>query len=348
MNLLPKRRFRDLVLTSKELNLSIALPRLFSASMKGEFSEPVLALTQVKDALRSIITEAKTESKHVLVLDGLDEIFTGFESRFEILASLVHAVDSLNADFADEDSCAKILLLCRNDLFERLPSPNVNKLRDFAMTLDWYHSPHRPEESQLMALATHRARLAGYEGENVVADFLPDELKRGLGPELTNTYKFLLDHTRYTPRDFLQLLEHIRIEVKPGRRASNRDVLDGLRSYSTEYFLPEIKDELSGYFKPSEVDTCFRLVGGLRRREFSLLDLETYAAETGTSDKLNLRESLRVLFDCSAIGNIVKRPRDGDSVGTYFTFKFRNRTASVNFGERFVLHRGIWKALNLT
>lgn len=348
LNLLPKKRFRDLVLTSKQINLSVALPKLFSASMKGEFSEPVLALTQVKEALRSIITDVQTASRHVLVLDGLDEIFTSFESRFEILASLVHAVDSINADFAQEDSCAKILLLCRNDLFERLPSPNVNKLRDFAMTLDWYHSPQRPAESQLIALATHRARLAGYEGENVLADFLPTNLKRGQSGDITNTYKFLLDHTRHTPRDFLQLLEHVRTEVGPGRHASNRDVFDGLRSYSTDYFLPEIKDELSGYFSPSEIDACFRLIGGLRRREFTLSDLETYASDARMLQDVDLREAMRVLFDCSAIGNVVERPDRDGSRGAYMTFKYRNRSAAVNYGERFILHRGVWKALNLT
>lgn len=348
LNLLPKKRFRDLVLTSREVNLAVALPKLFSASLKGEFSEPILALTQVKDALRELLTQAQTESRHILVLDGLDEIFTSFDSRYEILASLVHAVDSLNADFAEAEACSKVILLCRNDLFERLPSPNVNKLRDFALTLDWYHTPQRPAESQLFALATHRARLAGYAGANVVADFLPDELKRGPSGDETNTYKFLLDHTRHTPRDFLQLLEHIREEVEPGRRATSHDVFMGLRSYSTDYFLPEIKDELSGYFSPNDVDTCFRLVGGLRRREFSLHELEIYADDTRLSADIDLREALRVLFDCSAIGNIVKRPRGDGSSGTYLTFRFRNRTASINYSERFILHRGIWKALNLT
>ncbi|WP_228391845.1 hypothetical protein, partial [Gluconobacter aidae] len=49
------------------------------------------------------------------------------------------------------------------------------------------------------------------------------------------------------------------------------------------------------------------------------------------------------LFNCSAIGNI--QHRSGGK--TYYTFKYRNRHSSFNENEDIMLHRGLWKALNL-
>lgn len=344
LNLVPKRKFRDLVLASREIDLSFELTKAFSSSMKQTYAEPVVALSHVRDALRELICNASTKSRHMLVIDGLDEIFTFFSGTYETLASLVHEVDSLNADFDESDSCAKILLLCRTDLFERLPSPNINKLRDYSVVLDWYHNPQQPLDSDLFTLAQHRARAAGYLGENVIAENIPERLQRSFGGDV-KTYRFLLDHTRHTPRDFLQILHHIQMEAR-GPRVRSQDVFDGLREYSLSYFLPEIKDELAGYFNPEEVDQCFRVIGGLRRREFLLSDLEEYALASGYAEGLDLKEAIRVLFDSSAVGNIVDRPR-GRLKGIYYTFRFRNRNASVNYAERLILHRGVWKALNI-
>lgn len=344
LGLLPRRGLKDLVLKGREVNLSATLPKVFEGSVKSTYGEPTVALSHVRDALRDLIARASTDGRHVLVVDGLDEVFYGFAGNYAVLAALVHEIDRLNAAFADADSCAKILVLFRTDLFERLPSPNVNKLRDFAVIQDWYDSPARPQDSRLLALATHRARLAGYEGDNVLADYLPRTIRhRG---EDVPMYRYLLDHTRHTPRDFLQLLHYIQQHTQQSR-PDIRQVLDGLRSYSIDYFLPELKDELSGYLSPDQIGEFLQLLGGLRQREFGIDELEHYAAEARSHEQIDLREALRILFDCSALGNIVYRPRRGGRDGTYYTFKFRNRNASVNYRERLVFHRGVWKALNL-
>jgi len=359
LGLLQRRRFRDLVLTSREINLSLALPGVFSTSLKESFREPVVVLSRVRDALRDIISQAETPNRHVLIIDGLDEIFTSFESNYPILASLVHEVDSLNADLAQANACSKVIVLCRTDIFERLPSPNMNKLRDYAVNLDWYHNPETPTQSTLFSLATHRARAAGYLGPNLIPDYFPEVLERELTrttegndqrskvSQPVRTYKFLLEHTRHTPRDFLQLLHYVQLECSKGQPPSESAIFNGLRHYSMDYFLPELKDELTGYFTPNEVDACFRLIGGLRRREFRVEDLIEYAKLTRMESEFDLREALRVLFECSAVGNIVKRPQPSGT-HRYYTFRFRNRNASINFAEQLVLHRGAWKALDLT
>lgn len=344
LGLLPRRGLKDLVLKGREVNLSATLPQVFEGSVKSTYGEPTVALSHVRDELKNLISRASTDGRHVLVIDGLDEVFYGFAGNYSVLASLVHEIDRLNAAFADADACAKIIVLFRTDLFERLPSPNVNKLRDFAVLLDWYDSPGRPHDSRLLALATHRARLTGFAGDDVLVEYLPAGIRqRG---EDVPASRYLLEHTRHTPRDFLQLLHYVQKHTQ-GTRPDSRALLAGLREYSVDYFLPELKDELSGYLSSEQIGELLRLLGGLRQREFALEELEQYAKASRLDENIDLREAIRILFDCSAIGNIVYRPRRGRRDGTFYTFRYRNRNASVNYNERLVFHRGAWKALNL-
>lgn len=353
VGLLPKRRLRDLVLASREINLTATLSEILKAELKQTYKEPILILTQARDIIRDMVISSRTDSKHILIIDGLDEIFTNFASSYLTLASLVHAVDALNADLSEAPYCAKVILLCRTDLFDRLPSANTNKLRDYAVELDWYSNPNRPQHSDLFKLATRRARLAGYSGTDVVSQYLPEKITRGLGlrarwrggagEQALDTYKFVLDHTRHTPRDFFQVLHYIQRQVRRNNVTSDR-VFDGLREYSINYFLPEVQDELAGYFTPDQVQNVLQVIGGLRKREFRQADLVEYATSHHKSMDLDWLEVLRVLFDCSVVGNVVAKPGGG----RYYTFRFRNRAAAPNPDEMFILHRGLWKALNLT
>jgi len=77
-----------------------------------------------------------------------------------------------------------------------------------------------------------------------------------------DTINFLLSQTRQTPRDFLQLLGNIQRFATDGE-ITQKQILSGVGTYSFDYFLPEIKDELVGYFAPQEVDLAMRLLASL-------------------------------------------------------------------------------------
>lgn len=53
---------------------------------------------------------------------------------------------------------------------------------------------------------------------------------------------------------------------------------------------------------------------------------------------------LNVLYDCSAIGHTYSYK---DGKGTRITFKYRNRNSSFNKDNGIILHKGLWKALNV-
>ena len=97
--------------------------------------------------------------------------------------------------------------------------PNKNKIcQDSSILLDWYHDPRAPEECMLVKLANLRANLSDSSVSNIFSSYFPEYI----GNEKAAHY--LLDRTRHSPRDFIQLLKEIQKASVVGR---------GLIDYST-------------------------------------------------------------------------------------------------------------------
>ena len=257
------------------------------------------------------------------------------------VAELVQSLLSKNA------VPAKVILLCRTDIFELISGANKNKIRqDSAIDLNWYSDPNAPGESLLVKVANLRAKLAFGRETDLFQEFIPRRIYkeyRKFGKKGRSTIKVLLDTTRHTPRDFLQLLKFIQ-KCCTGPNVTVDNVQSGMREYSIKYFLPEIIDELEGYCTGAEAKEFFQLVGSTRSREFSARQLYDIAeAEQRPLSKEKIDTILRALFECSAIGNVQKQ-----SGGSHFlTYRFRNRHATFNIKETILLHRGLWRALNM-
>ena len=214
-------------------------------------------------------------------------------------------------------------MLCRTDLFERLPSANKNKLRqDSSVTLDWYHDTRNSKDSNLIKLANHRARMVKPSSRDIFHEYFPAKSSS------LDIRTFLLDLTKDTPRDFLQLLNKIQ-NFSTNRTISREDLLNGVRQYSIEYFLPEIRDELHGYVEMEDVDLILDLIGSLRKRDFTFKEMKEKAALEERFKRLKLESIIGALFECSAIGN-VQRKSGGI---TYYTFKFVNRNSTLNLSD---------------
>lgn len=316
-----------------------------SFRIKGESTSPLernvteagMQIPFFIERMKSISQSFKSSTKHIIIIDGLDDILSKRQVQYDALAALLLSVGRLNLMFQQSRSPIKIILLCRTDLYERLPGANKNKTRqDSAINLDWYHDPRNPQDSNLINLVNLRAKLVNPQIQDIFTTYFPRRV------EDRDIRTFLLDLTRHTPRDFVQLLRHIQ-EFAVRGVLSRDEVLSGVRSYSINYFLPEIRDELVGYLSEEDITYTTDLIGSLRKRDFRYSELEKKAEEQSKFSKLDIPKVINLLFECSAIGNVHNRP--GGT--TYYTFKFRNRNSTLNLEDRLILHRGMWKALNL-
>lgn len=301
-------------------------------------TEMDMQFRRLVDHLKELANQFKSPNKHILIVDGLDDILLRKEIQYLSLAALVYETDRLNLTFIKNGVGAKIILLCRTDLFERLPGPNKNKIRqDSAHEIDWYHNPRSPRDSFLVQLVNLRASIHFRRNVDIFSMFFPHDINQ------FDPITFLLDRTRHTPRDFIELLNHLK-PFYQGMVFTQPQILSGIRQYSMRYFLPEIWDELAGYVPREHFDCFLGVIGSQRHRVNSYAQLLSTAQSTGKIEQKDFDNVLRVLYECSAIGHRWNDPNSGE---WRFDFKYRNRNSALNVQNDIILHTGLWKALNL-
>jgi hypothetical protein len=338
VGLLPTTDLHRLVVQSTKSSFKAQIPKILEyLSEKTVANEAKdMAFLNLVDGLKSLITRYSFHGKQLLVIDGLDDILTNHTIQYETLTALIFEAQRLNEYFRKNKIEISIVVLCRTDLYEVLPGANKNKTRqDWALELDWYKVSSASERSSLIQVANLRANLSLKEDVDIFQKFLPPRID---GQPAT---KYLTDLTRHTPRDFLMLLTHIQAATSPGgiTRAS---ILDGVKTYSEQYFLPEIKDELVGYVKPGDFDAFLNCLGEIHERRFTVSRL-TQAAKSFGLPKIRLDIMLHALFAASAIGMTWGAAGRQER----FEFKFRNPHAVFNPHRTILLHKGMWKVLNL-
>jgi len=340
LGLLPPTDLSAVVTKSSKHSFKVAIPKLIEQAFEDTKipAEMDMQFRRLVDHLKELVNQFKSPNKHIIIVDGLDDILLSKEIQYLSLAALVYETDRLNLSFMKNGVDAKIILLCRTDLFERLPGPNKNKIRqDAAYEIDWYHDPRTPNDSFLIQLANLRASVHFHRNVNIFSMFFPPHIKQ------SDTVAFLLERTRHTPRDFIQLLNHLKPFYRGGIFTVPQ-ILSGIRQYSMQYFLPEIWDESAGYVSREHLDCFLATVRSLRRRVSPYGTLLSKACSTGRIEKTDFDNLLYVLYECSAIGN---RWLDKKSGEMRFDFKYRNRNSAFSDENDIILHFGLWKALNL-
>lgn len=335
IGLLPAKDLRSLVTKSSKTSFKAGCQFLgFEHENSADFTNHFSYLV---DLLKGILCNLSPVSKHLLILDGLDDILLMRDIQYQSIAALIFEVNRLNQFFQRGNYRYKIVILCRTDLFERLPAPNKNKQRrDSAIDIDWYHDTRDPRNSKLVELANMRASLSDSKCTDIFEQYMPKLNEHG-----KEIIPFLLDHTRHTPRDFIELLNSIKKFATSGKLSRNA-ILSGLTDYSKNYFLPEIKDEMVGYVHTELFETFMQILGSFRDREISITTLFEKC-----SDKIETKEVERILyalFECSAIGNKFHGVNGGEN--RYF-FRFRNRNYTYSLGDTVVIHHGLWKAIGI-
>ena len=334
---MPATDIKKTVIASSKPKYKAKLPSILEIELDGNPKKlNDLNFLHIIEYLKNIALLFNSKSKHIIVIDGLDDILLQKNVQYQSIAALLLEITRLNALLFKNNVPGKILALCRTELYERLPGPNKNKIRqDLSVELDWYHNPHKPSSSKLVYLVNKRAQLKDGSIKNIFLKYFPKEIHNQ--PLLT----FFLQLTRHTPRDFIQLLSHIQ-QCCSRRTVEMGQIFAGLSRYSSKYFLPEIQDELVGYTNLEESEMILKSISVMKKRFFSLKDISESCQRSTILQRRDLYSILDILFQCSAIGNI--KSQNGKY---YYSFKYRNRHSHFNFEDKIILHRGLWKGLNV-
>jgi hypothetical protein len=341
VGLVTRSGLRALTLTTRKKSVTFTLPKVLNLSLEDTKQVNRGNIGAVADRLLEDLFLLKTDSRHYLTIDGLDDIYLSKPTQYEAVAALIVSAHRLNLQLRRRGLPIKILVMCRTDLFERVPGANTNKIRqDSAIQLDWYENTRHPESVRLVQLANLKARVREPSLTEIFQQYFPNPLR--VGRRNNSTLRYLLDFSRHTPRDFLQLLKYIQQSAPESGRLSDDHVLNGIRNYSRDYFVPEIKNELSGPLATDEVALLWSLLGTCPIRRFTFEYVRSMANEPRFAD-FDLVRALSLLFDCSAIGHHQQNAQGK----VYYGFKFRNRHASLDLSRQLIMHRAVGQALGI-
>lgn len=334
----PIAKISDMVKTSANTKIRASV-KFLQLSYSESQEELEVDVDMLIDNIKNLICSFKEEKPHIIVIDDLDDILEPQGKQFKNIAALINEVKDLNIFFSQNKIPVKILVLCRTDMFERLPDPNMNKIKqDKSFTFSWYREGiDTQEDSDLIRLINIRARLTYPEIEDVFKQYFPSEY------ENKPIYSALLDYTRHIPRDFVQLINCIQKYSGPNG-VEVPAIMKGVKDYSNEYFKNEISNELVGYLPSLYIPEVFSVLSSMRNTEFSYTKFLSKCKKNYRLKAYgDVDEILRVLYDCSAIGQVYPYDMSRNRV----TFKYRNQTSSFNPEDKIRLHKGLWKALNV-
>lgn len=337
VGLLDSLKLANIVKSSSKNGFQIKIPKILEFTKEKNSGHIEQSISFYTSSFQKIVEEFETSSKHIIVIDGLDDIITKRSAQFTALGGLLFEIAKLNDAFKKRNQPIKIVCLCRTDIFEKISNPNKNKIRqDYSVNLDWFHDPAKPGKSLLIEAANKRASLSLKAEIDIFSSYFPNKI-REMKPE-----EYLLGFTRHTPRDFFQLLNKIKAICPDSSKVEYADIGSAVRIYSQDYFLPEIRDELDGYYSSDVIDSVIRSIESISRVEFSYENFKMSAIDQGIDAK-EIDGMLNRLYDCSAITTV--RRSNNQRI---FSSKYRNRNSSYRSMETIVVHRGLQKALNLS
>lgn len=333
------------LLNASTTTVEIPIPKL--GTLYRRESRPTLNIFNLLPYMEDWAAQAFSQSRHVLLVDGLDSIYLNDVKYDESLSSMVQAAYALNQKLRMVSASGSIVLLLRNDVFSRiaLSLPDSQKMRDdLSFDLDWrVLSGAAGVNAPLVRLVNKKAAKALDLDAVDVLSYFPSKVvvgKQGNAPRRINTLRYLLNMTRHTPRDFLRLFEEVRKVEASGIYPSNGTILsdevirEGVLQYSSKYFVGAISNEFAGYSGgPESAAAAISALKILGRQYF---DAAEFKDALGQVDEKLVGDSgrlLTLLFYAGAIGNYVAHRNE-----SYMHFYHRRDDSEVYLKGGFMLH----------
>jgi len=336
------------LLKASSTTITIPIPQMGDIYKRESKTE--LNIYSLVPYLESWVSDAVADSRHLLILDGLDSIFLNDVNYDESLSSLVQAAYDINQKLRERVSSGSVVLLLRNDVFARiaLSLPDSQKMRDdLSFDLDWrVLSGEAGIHAPLIRLVNAKAARALGVTEVDVLSYFPSHIhvgRRSGAPRSIPTLQYLLNMTRHTPRDLLRIFEEIRKVEASGvygdsaGTLSDEVIREGVIQYSTKYFVGAIQNEFAGYeggpVSAAAALTALKSIGKQRfdRGEFDAALSDALGEKSVQTDRL-----LQLLFFAGAIGNSV-----GQHGKSYMQFYHRRDESEIYLKGTFILHNAL-------
>ena len=172
-----------------------------------------------------------------LIIDGLDDALRGEKFSSDIITGLIRAAESINMELYHSQIHFKVIILLRSDIFELCRDPDITKLkRDVTINLSW-----TKDDLKNIVLWRIKGKYPKYKSfDDFWYEFAPEHYKGKKSSPL------LMVLTLLRPRDILQFFLECQDLYGERDTISYSELSTTIASYSKNYLISEMKDELTG------------------------------------------------------------------------------------------------------
>lgn len=313
----------------------------------GERQESKLPWLDTSEILENVIKKYCDDSYYYIVFDELDEDYKDFSSEKEereykcMLTSLFKAVQDIRSTFDDLEMHIYPVVFLRSDIYNQLTDSDKNKWRESIVDMEW-------NTSKIQQMLAHRLCVAidceETDFNNIwFKVFENTKVKMGnrQGRDIS-IYKYIERSTEMRPRDFVQYIKVCaQLSLERGEKLiSPKTVKDADESFS-DYLYAETIDELFAVIP--EIREILGLLSTIRKQSFKYSTFEqeyNNLVEQGKIPARDVKWILLKLFDAGVIGN---QP----TMKNQSVFRFSNKSPRFNYNEPMLVHRGLFKALQI-
>lgn len=292
-------------------------------------------ISTVVNKMFEVLYNINIPKKVYVLIDGVDDILRIKKNQIEILSSLLRSIEKLNKEFYKNHTNAKILIFLREDIFNKISDPDLNKIKlDGYIPLSWGDNIEN-----LKKIAELRLNMNNHNNEPIIWEnlFVEEGDK--------SSWDVVAEHTLYKPRDILQFLVTCQNQFPDKEKLLSSEVRKALKIYSRDYFIGEMKNELSGYIEDDIISVVPSLFQRIGSKDFTVNELDNVLKEQIPKNIESLgitKQLLLVLFESGYIGQRLKTNRSASVV-----FKYRNTGANIDYSQKFLIHKGIQRGLGV-
>jgi hypothetical protein len=297
--------------------------------------------------LEDIILEYSGDATYFVLFDELDEDYRDiiateqYQQYTALITSLFKAVQDIRSTIgATGPSKIYPVIFLRDDIYDLILDSDKNKWGDFRVDLNWDEARIKKVLAFRLSRAinpTSDQTLVFSAAWEKVFGRLPIGRARG---NKISTFDYIARSTLLRPRDFVAYLQNCAQQaLDDGTMITNAIVRRVDKAFSN-YLREELTDELFAILP--DISAIFDTVSQLRKWNFSVREFQkaySRQKQRGSLKERDVNFVLQILFLFDVVGN---SPNPGR-----YVFHYKNREARLNFNEQIVVHRGLFKALQI-
>ncbi|MCK3845191.1 MULTISPECIES: hypothetical protein, partial [Pseudomonas] len=299
------------------------------------------------ETLEDLLLEHLDGSEYLIVFDELDEDYRditdpeNYKRYTALLTGLFKAVQDVRSVFGEPYKLFPVVFL-RDDIYDLLVDNDRNKWNDLKVPLAWDATTIK----ELLAFRISKAHssidpaLPFHQAWKML--FTNSPVKYGHKQQKgMKIFDYITRSTQLRPRDYIRYLQACAEEaLRDNKSKITPEIVTKIDKSFSNYLRSEIEDEISGFLP--NIKSILNLFSIVRKQTLSITEFEAAYEEESKNTTLERTADfvLTVLFNFSVIGNQPKQ------INTH-VFRYITPEANFNRKEPIVLHRGLFKSLQI-